>query len=76
MQFNFLQQYPKFRKPMYTVQWVVNLLLAIITFVMLAYHFEWMWVAVTQGSFNIVWGYLGMQAQKNVNTTPPADTGV
>lgn len=71
---NPLEQYPKIRSALYFVQWAVNGLLAVAGAIFVARQTpldqlpEWYVLACAIGP--VVWAYLGMTAQRNVNTGP------
>lgn len=72
---NPLDSYPQVRKAVYFVQWVVNGILAVAGAVFLAQGTaledlpQWYVLAIAIGP--VLWTYLGITAQTNVDTPPP-----
>jgi hypothetical protein len=71
---NPLNDYPKIRKALYKVQWLlagVTLVLGAY-FVLAGYAVEDLprWYVIGNGLLPVIWGYLGVQA--DTNTTPPS----
>jgi len=73
---NPLDQYPQARKALYVVQWVVNGILTVAGAVFLINGTDMndlpQWYLLTAGIAPVLWTYLGITAQTNVN--PPVDT--
>lgn len=70
---NPLDQYPAARQKLYLVQWLVNLVLGVGGVVLTALGQSPVWFVITTAAFNFVWTYTGLTAQKNTDTSSPAD---
>lgn len=71
---NPLDQYPQARKAFYLLQWVVNGVLAVAGAVFLAQGTDLedlpQWYVLTAAIGPVLWTYLGITAQSNVQETP------
>lgn len=67
---NPLDEYPRARKVLYLVQWVITGILGVIAVVLVALGESPLWFVIANGAFNFIWSYAGVTAQGNVTPAP------
>lgn len=71
---NPLNNYPEARKFLYLIQWVVNGVIVVAgAFYVLQDQSPDQWYVLVAGLGPVLWTYLGLTAQQNVDTSPVAE---
>lgn len=66
---NPLDRHPRIRQFAFDIQWVANLVMAVLAFVLSSMEISPLWFLILAGSLNIIWSYLGLTARGNVTGT-------